>query len=149
MSYLYFFTDSRVESRTPLGYTKLANILFTKELQRRLTNSNTPGNSILCLAVNPGSVQSPGFYSFLATVPILGSFLLLISRFILTSPEVGGLNPLWAASAKKVREESDVYRAAYLSPVGKMDKLNENGQDERLARELWETSEDVLTELGV
>ncbi len=82
------------------------------------------------------------------SIPFLGFFSRILGR-LFTSLDEGGFGPVWGASAKKVREESEVYKGAFLFPIGKLRKITEDGKDERLAKELWETSEEVLKELGV
>jgi hypothetical protein len=132
-----------------LGYSKLANILFTTELQRRLKTSTSGGKDILCIAVNPGGVLSPGFRQFLRNIPILGTFFSFIAPWFFTAPSASGANSMWAAASKEPKVQSELYEGSFVQPVGKIMKLDETSGNERLAKELWETTESILKEIGV
>jgi hypothetical protein len=68
--------------------------------------------------------------------------------------EKGATTSVFAATGKKVLEERErgTYKAAYLIPYGKIgssSKWTKGELGDRLGRELWETTEKVLEEIGV
>ncbi|KAF4615740.1 hypothetical protein D9613_012461 [Agrocybe pediades] len=132
------------------GYTKLANILFTSELARRLSSSSSSPNSsnITTLSVHPGNVSTPGSQQVTNTVPYLGWLTTRLSAWMSTTPKEGAYTSLFAAAHPEVKQNREKYNGVYLVPVGKVGKISENAQDERLARELWETTERKMKELG-
>ena len=79
----------------------------------------------------------------------MGPFFSFIAPWIWTAPSVGGENSVWAAASKAPKEQSGLYEGSFVKPVGKIMKLNETSGSERLAKELWETTEKVLKEIGI
>lgn len=119
------------------GQSKLANLLFTYELQRRLT---TAGSPLMALAAHPGyastNLQSHT-ESFLDAVMALGNGLLA------QSAAMGALPELYAAT------EPDVAGGSYFGPDelfgvrGHPKQVGSNKKSKGLdgARALWEVSE--------
>lgn len=64
------------------------------------------------------------------------------------TPLQGALAPLFVAAAEEVWEERSKWAAAYVMPYGvpSPEDESEAAKDSKLAKELWETTEDVLTE---
>jgi NAD(P)-dependent dehydrogenase (short-subunit alcohol dehydrogenase family) len=125
------------------GQSKLANLLFTLELQRRLVES---GSDVRALAVHPGyaATNLQGH-----TGSRLQSALMAIgNRVIAQSDEMGALPTLYAAT-------QDLPGGSYVGPdgfkearghptlVGRTDAAH----DEETARRLWDLSE-RLTGVG-
>jgi len=119
------------------GQSKLANLLFTYELQRRLTIARSP---LKALAAHPG-YSSTNLQSH--TESILDSVMSLGNRVIGQSADMGALPDLYAAT------EPDVVGGSYIGPDGRFEvhgypkrvgstKKSKNLQD---ARRLWELSE--------
>ncbi|KZV60480.1 NAD-P-binding protein [Peniophora sp. CONT] len=128
------------------AYTKLANILFTRELQRRLTSSSTP---IIVCAVNPGNVMSEGNVALFTSLPF-GRLINFGFSLMFVSPRDGGYTPAWAAASRKIREEreSGVWQGSYVVPYGVREEPTEDAKREDPASELWETTERVLKQFG-
>jgi NAD(P)-dependent dehydrogenase (short-subunit alcohol dehydrogenase family) len=108
--------------------SKLANVLFTYELARRLE-----GRGITVNALHPGRV---GTDIFKANLPILGPLLKwLVARVSLT-PEEGADNTIFLASSAQVEGITGKYfvkrDAVPSSPLS---------YDKDLAKRLWEVSE--------
>lgn len=126
------------------GQSKLANLLFTYELQRRLTAAQVP---VLSVACHPGyaatNLQSAGprmaGSTFMERVTDLGN------RLFAQSAAMGALPTLYAVAAP------DVQGGDYIGPdgVGEMHghprKVRSNGRshDQDTARRLWEVSEEL------
>jgi hypothetical protein len=99
--------------------------------------------------VHPGAVVSAGLTAFLNSVPYIGGLVALIGPWILTSALEGARTSAFAAAGKKVKEETAAYKGAYLVPVAQLADPSSSARDERLAKELDETTREVLKELGV
>ncbi|KAJ3908021.1 short-chain dehydrogenase [Lentinula edodes] len=120
------------------GYSKLANILFAKELQHKLDEA---GIQAISVAVHPGGVKTDGSINFVGPENL--------SRLDdAQTPLQGALAPLFVAAAEEVWEERSKWAAAYIMPYGvpSPEDESEAAKDSKLAKELWETTEDVLTE---
>ena len=113
--------------------SKLANLLFTYELARRLQRSLVTVN-----AVHPGFVRS-GFGST-ATAPM--RLAIRMGWPAAMSPEKGARTTLWAATAPELSEVSGTYfaRCSAVEPSAA-------AKDEAAQRRLWELSE-RLTGVG-
>ncbi len=120
--------------------SKLANLLFALELDRRL---RAAGSSVKSLAAHPGysatNLQSSG-------PPTVDALLMApVNRFYAQSDEMGALPTLYAATV------SGLEGGTYIGPdgVGEMRGYprpvapNGTARDEALARRLWEVSEEL------
>ncbi len=112
--------------------SKLANILFTTELARRLTGTGVTAN-----ALHPGTVAS-GFARDGDASGVLAFGVKLIKPFILT-PEKGARTTVYLASSPEVAEVTGKYfikcRARDPSPAA---------QDQAAAARLWSASEELV-----
>lgn len=119
--------------------SKLAIVLFSQELQRRLTASGRPVRSVLA---HPGIAST----ALAAHSPagVVNRF-----RFLINDPERGALPILYAAT-------EDVPGNAYVGPDGpgsvrgypKVRRQSSAGLDATAARELWEATA-ALTGVGI
>lgn len=118
------------------GYaqSKLANLLFTYELQRRLV---TAGHSTLAVAAHPG---------WTATNALRHSRMMRrLNPFFAQAPNMGVLPTLYAATAPDVRG-SDFFGPGGLSEMrGYPRKVSSStrSHDEAVARRLWVVSEEL------
>jgi NAD(P)-dependent dehydrogenase (short-subunit alcohol dehydrogenase family) len=120
--------DKRYFVMTAYARSKLANVLFTYELARRLGDRRITVN-----ALHPGRV---GTDIFKANLPILGPVIKwMISRVSLT-PEQGADNTIFLAASAEVEGVTGKYfvkrEAVRSSPLS---------YDEELAKRLWGVSE--------
>lgn len=127
---------------TRYGNSKLANILFNNELQRRLEGTN-----IHCIAVHPGVVDTDLFRGVAQSWPILKPAISLQSWFrgiFFISPQQGAFTSLYAATSAEVNEKK--LKGAYLVPYGKVQTPTKLAQDpdHRLAQEFWSTCESLV-----
>ena len=114
------------------GTAKLANILFTQELQRRYG-----AQGIAAAAFHPGNVSSNfalGSQSFLRHVYRLG-------HMFMVSPETGAEQLVWLAQTSP---GVDWTPGAYYEKGRVAKKVNPQTRDPNLARQLWERSEQLL-----
>jgi NAD(P)-dependent dehydrogenase (short-subunit alcohol dehydrogenase family) len=106
--------------------SKLANLLFTYELARRLE-----GTGVTVNAVHPGLVRTNlklpgGFFGLMAR---------MIRPFAFVSPEKGADTVIWAASAKELEGRSGEY-FWHRKPL----ESSPQSRDLEIARKLWEVS---------
>jgi retinol dehydrogenase-12 len=110
--------------------SKLANILFTIELAKRLEGSKVTAN-----ALHPGHIATDIWKT---NFGILGPVLKWFMSRIALSPEEGAQNSIYLASSPEVSEISGKYfikdETAPSSPLS---------SDPALARQLWEISENL------
>lgn len=115
------------------AFSKTANILFSRELQRRLSAAGVP---ILVTAPHPGAVSTEGAGRYVG----VGSE----EWKSMISPYEGALTPLWCAAHPEVRRRESEFRGKYVMPFGGLKETTELAASEEEARTLWETSERVL-----
>jgi NAD(P)-dependent dehydrogenase (short-subunit alcohol dehydrogenase family) len=114
------------------GESKLANVLFSSELARRLAGTGVTSN-----ALHPGFVAS-NFFSAPGMRPLLGRLMGLASRVFAISPDEGAKTSIYLASAPEVEGVTGGYfersKPAEPSPAAR---------DAEAARRLWQLSEEV------
>ncbi|WP_406634437.1 oxidoreductase [Amycolatopsis sp. WGS_07] len=120
------------------GQSKLANLLFTAELQRRLTEAGSP---VLATAAHPG-VATTNLLRI--TTPVLSSVAKFGVRLIGQSPADGARPTLYAALA-------DIPGNSYAGPrhllqsfgAPKLVGRSAKARDVETARRLWTVSEEL------
>lgn len=117
------------------GTAKLANILFTAELDRRYGPQG-----LSAVAFHPGAIatsfgtQSDGFMGYLARNPV-------VRRTLLTTPEKGAAQLVWFA---ETTPGSDWKPGAYYEKFRPATRVHPQVRDATLARDLWDRSEAVV-----
>lgn len=119
------------------GYSKLANILFSRELSKRYP-------SITSVAVHPGIIKSdlwaPNAQSNSIMRYIMQGTLVLTGQ----SVQEGARNQLWGVASKK----EEVVSGTYYKPIGSASNGNALAQDSELAAKLWQWTENELESKG-
>ncbi len=118
--------------------SKLANLLFTSELQRRLTEAGSP---VLAIAAHPG-YSATNLQSHHAN-PWMNKLMWIGNRVVATSAEFGSRPTVHAAVA-------DVPGDSYIGPTGfrglrgapGSNPRSRESRDADAARRLWELSEE-------
>jgi len=136
--------DLNWESRTYKGWgaygqSKLANLLFTKELQRRLDESQSP---VRALAAHPGVART----QLQTTGNRLQDLAMKPMMFLATDATRGALPTLFAAV-------SDLPGGTYVGPDGRMGTRRSPlpvdyppaANDADMARELWQRSVELTS----
>lgn len=121
------------------GQSKLANLLFTSELQRRLTAA---GSDVLANAAHPGYASTNlQFHSGRRAFDLLGS----VGNRLLAQDENGGSLPTLYAAAADVPGDSFAGPGGFLEQHGapKLVGRSKAAQDANAARRLWEVSEEL------
>lgn len=122
------------------GQSKLANLLFAFELDRRLREA---GSAIRSVAAHPGyaatNLQS-------AAVPNPDRLLMAVTnRLIAQSAEMGALPILYAATYPGLEGGAYVGPDSFFEQRGhpKLVGASEEARDEEVARKLWDLSEEL------
>ncbi|EIW55471.1 NAD-P-binding protein [Trametes versicolor FP-101664 SS1] len=125
------------------AYSKLANALYAKQLQRRVDLEGIP---ITVMALHPGSVNTEGLRQDpSASIPILGRLVKFVMEHFLTGASEGAYASSFAAASPIVKAERDKYKGAYLDPPGKIvPPPAPEAESTELAEELWATTETIL-----
>jgi NAD(P)-dependent dehydrogenase (short-subunit alcohol dehydrogenase family) len=121
------------------GQSKLANLLFTSELQRRLTAS---GSSVLATAAHPGyAATNLQFHSGSGFMDRLSR----IGNRVLAQDEDGGALPTLYAAVADVPGDSFAGPGGFMEQRGapKLVGRTKAAQDTDVARRLWEVSEQL------
>ncbi|KAG8879218.1 hypothetical protein FRB98_005786 [Tulasnella sp. 332] len=125
------------------GTTKLANILFSKELQRRL---DAEGSDVISISIHPGEVataMADEFFGGWALSRLMNVIFKFMGWYL--TPQEGAYNSLFAATAPIVRKEKTRYAGAFLIPFGVWKEASSEANDPVAAQELWDTSERVVS----
>ncbi|HTN24906.1 MAG TPA: oxidoreductase [Solirubrobacteraceae bacterium] len=124
---------------TAYGQSKLANLLFTRELQRRLTDAGSP---VRALAAHPG-YSSTNLQSHTGS-GLQNAVMAVTNRVVAQSAEMGALPTLYAATM-------DLPGDTYVGPGGLQEMRghpaiagrSSAALDDATAARLWELSEEL------
>ena len=110
--------------------SKLANVLFTRELSKRLAGTNVAVN-----ALHPGAVSTElGRHSFVS------SFLMEpVKWYFCKTPEQGAQTTIYCA----VSEEMEGVSGKYLADCA-IKEPSKPAQDDEMAKKLWDLSEELV-----
>jgi retinol dehydrogenase-12 len=125
-------STKRYLSMQVYGHSKLANILFTTELARRLQGTRTTAN-----CVHPGTVAT-GYGRDGDTHGFLAFGLKIIKPFVLTA-EKGARTSVYVSSSPEVADISGAYFVKC-----KQRQPSKAGQDAAAAARLWAVSEELI-----
>ena len=118
------------------GRSKLANVLFTYELARRLAGSGVTVN-----AVHPGHVATNIWENNLG---IFGGVIRLLNSLFALTPQQGADTLIYLATSPDVAQITGQYfvkrKAVPSSPLSR---------DEKTARRLWEFSESITSQIKI
>lgn len=131
-------SETGVASSTWARYaqSKLANILFVKELHRRYGEKN-----ITSVAVHPGMVNTNLYQTAFGSALHPGK---LVQKIFYTSAEDGAKGQLWAATGRSGTGTKEVKSGEYYTPVGVAGQGSKMSNDAKLAENLWEWTEKEL-----
>jgi len=130
------FDDLQLDKKWPGGMgayanSKLANILFTNELQKRLS-----GTGVDCFSLHPGFISS----EFGKDLPAYQRFFLgFIQKIVAIDVVAGSLTTIFAATSPTLTGKG----GAYLDNQ-KIVKPAEKATNEEDAKRLWEMSEKLV-----
>ncbi len=116
------------------GQSKLANLLFTLELQRQLDEE---GADVIAVAAHPGWTAT--------NLQQHVSLFKFLNNFLAQSPEDGALPTLYAAVGDDVKGGDYYGPGGFLEWKGSPDKadIRPHGRDAAIARQLWNVSTEM------
>jgi NAD(P)-dependent dehydrogenase (short-subunit alcohol dehydrogenase family) len=121
------------------GQSKLANLLFTSELQRRL---NAAGSTVLATAAHPGyAATNLQFHSGHRAFDLLSS----VGNRLLAQDENGGALPTLYAALEDIPGDSYAGPGGFMEQRGaaKLVGRSAAAKDPEVARRLWDVSEEL------
>jgi NAD(P)-dependent dehydrogenase (short-subunit alcohol dehydrogenase family) len=121
------------------GQSKLANLLFTSELQRRLTAAGSP---VLATAAHPGyAATNLQFHSQRRSLDLISA----IGNRLLAQDEDGGALPTLYAAVAEIPGNSFAGPGGFIEQRGapKLVGRSAAAQDTAVARRLWDVSEEL------
>ncbi|MCJ1387300.1 hypothetical protein MMC18_000141 [Xylographa bjoerkii] len=134
------FDKAKLDAQGPwarYGQSKLANILFTKDLAARYP-------TITSVAIHPGVIQTDLYEPNRASSALLRYGMSLLGFLVFISLQEGAKNQLWAATTKK----EDLQSGAYYKPIASLSKGSGNAQNATLAKTLWDWTQEELEKKG-
>ncbi|CAL8073870.1 unnamed protein product [Orchesella dallaii] len=126
-------SEKQWEPKLLYARTKLANILFTRELARRLKAAGLSG--ITANAVNPGGVKTAIFRHARKTF----KYMIMVSQFFFKTPEEGAQPTIQLCVADSVEGLTGLYWTDC-----KQSRSSTLGDDMDVAKALWEKSVEVV-----
>jgi len=124
--------EKKYEMWKNYGQSKLANVMFTYALARRLKDSDITAN-----CVHPGVVGT----GFIANIGILEKFFAPLVKLVLISPAKGAKTSIYLASSPEVAGISGKYFAK-----SKEKRSSDLSYDEAVQEQLWEISTEQVKE---
>ena len=123
--------NSEISYNSMLAYSqsKLANILFTKELNRKISQSG-----VTTYALHPGCVCTELYRH----VPFGNIYNSLLGLIVGKSPEQGAQTNIYCAVQEGIESESGMYFSDCA-----VKKSSTQSYDEGMAKKLWEMSEEM------
>ncbi|XP_013888467.1 retinol dehydrogenase 12 [Austrofundulus limnaeus] len=125
-----FFSKKSYGALESYRQSKLANVLFTRELARRLRGS---GVSAFCL--HPGVIRTELMRHVSGWFPLIGALLRLPGLLMMKTPWQGCQTTLFCAVMPGLEDRS----GCYFSDCAEKEAAPE-GRDDEAARRLWEES---------
>ncbi len=127
--------------------SKLANVLFTYELARRLE-----GSGVTAHCVHPGAVDT-GFLRYKSVLGVVLRALMVTARPFLLNAEQGAATSVYVASSPEVdsvtgryfkKQEIAGWPMGFNAPVRAV-RSSKQSYDESVARRLWQVSEELTS----
>ncbi|KAI9164156.1 Short-chain dehydrogenase/reductase [Paramyrothecium foliicola] len=131
-SYRYFTKFLFASDMILYSVSKAGVIIYASKLQQLLDER---GLDIMSLIVHPGEVATEG------VAEANNMFLRTMARAFFVTSEQGAVSPLFAATARQVRDDPDQYKNKLLLPVGKPSALHPVVDDQKQSQGLW----DIMT----
>ncbi|OHF03026.1 short-chain dehydrogenase/reductase [Colletotrichum orchidophilum] len=134
----YDSLKTEAEALGPYGrysQSKLANVLWARQLAKEYPD-------ITVAAVHPGVVSTNLAAGTTGSPKVVQYLMHFANRWLVNSVEKGARNQLWASISKEVQS------GEYYEPVGVSGVASKDGQDDLLAKELWDWTEAELQAHG-
>ncbi|KAJ7662896.1 NAD(P)-binding protein [Mycena rosella] len=124
--------------------SKLANILFVKELQKHLDDASSPAVST---SVDPGGVATDTVLTAQNNVPLVGPLLRFAISKLARSPLDGAATALFAATSPDVARRRVEFKGAFVSDFGAIGQASKDGENLALAGKLWAATAEMSAKI--
>jgi len=127
---------------TAYGQSKLANLLFADELQRRLSRA---GSTTISVAAHPGFARTELQATSMASPGTMSRVLNFVSLPLSQSAQMGVLPQLYAACSFQLRGGERIGPGGLFGMRGypRIELRNEREENPQTAARLWEVSEEL------
>ena len=149
---------------TRYGMSKLANVLFAKELHKRYGPSVNGSDGICVTSIHPGAVNTEVFregrywlagfwgrwmgdWAGRAVASVVQVVVKTVAGLFFYTPEAGALNQVWCCTAPRAtsQEKNGVNSGEYYDPpCGIPGDQSENSKNDELAEKLWDWTENEI-----
>jgi NAD(P)-dependent dehydrogenase (short-subunit alcohol dehydrogenase family) len=128
------------------GRSKLANILFTRELARRLGKKGA--NNVYANCFHPGNISTEAMDTWRSIFgSVVGSFIKRIFQFIGQTATEGAATAMYLAASPQIENLNQ--SGKYFIPIATEGETSILAEDEDLAKDLWSwTEQQVVAALG-
>ncbi|KAI9780041.1 MAG: hypothetical protein M1839_007023 [Geoglossum umbratile] len=131
-----------IDSTYRYARSKLANILFARELTHRLEESGMP--NVYTNVYFPGNIPTEAMDTWNELFGVAGNLVKGAFRFIGQSTTEGAATAIFLAASPEVERRQ--LRGKYFIPIATEDKTSKIAEDMDVARELWEWTDAKVTE---
>lgn len=114
--------------------SKLANVLFTKELANRLQ-----GSGVTTYSLHPGIVRTELGRHFLSKIPLWKRVVYTPLRFLIKSPTEGAQTTIYCAVEESLQDKSGLYYSDCAPKTAAP-----QGLDDEAAKKLWDLSASLV-----
>lgn len=119
--------------------SKLANVLFARELQKRLDATDL---NLVSVAAHPGLINTGIFREAASGSRLMSLMMGVFAPIVMDQPEVGARAQVYAAT------EPDISPGGYYGPNKRgrpsLDEPSEEAQNPEIAKRLWQVAEELL-----
>ncbi|OCF35493.1 hypothetical protein I317_05931 [Kwoniella heveanensis CBS 569] len=127
------------------GRSKLFNILYIRQLAKAHLPALTSSSPILAMSTHPGAVATEQEHGATEAYGPIGKVLELGSKVLFMSREQGAESALWAGVGQSAVKRREEVQGGYFSEAdGKVGTESSQGQDEELAKKLWDLMSKVI-----
>jgi NAD(P)-dependent dehydrogenase (short-subunit alcohol dehydrogenase family) len=131
-----------IDSTYRYARSKLANILFTRELTRRLKERGI--ENVYANVYFPGNIPTEAMNTWKELFGVAGNLVKGAFRLIGQSATDGAATAIFLATSPEV--ERCQMRGKYFIPIAAEGKTSKTAEDMDVARELWEWTDEKVTE---
>ncbi|XP_056273548.1 retinol dehydrogenase 12-like [Pseudoliparis swirei] len=114
--------------------SKLANVLFTRELTNKLQ-----GTGVSTYSLHPGIIRTELARHFLATMPLWKRVVFTPLKFLIKSPTEGAQTTIYCAVEESLQNESGLYYSDCAPKTAAP-----QGLDDEAAKKLWDLSASMV-----
>jgi NAD(P)-dependent dehydrogenase (short-subunit alcohol dehydrogenase family) len=128
------------------GQSKLANLMFSNMLSRRL-QKDPNFSHVYVNALHPGAVDTGLIRHYSVVIArfstVLANLILRVAPYLLWDPETACLTQLFAATSPEIQQKN--IRGQYLTPIARFGRPLPISADEKRQEQLWAFTESLIS----